>query len=112
MKIQSAYKSEKARRNALAVYDKILEDWPAPYQSINVNTSFGETHILVSGASTNKPLLLLHGGGGNSTMWRDNIASLSRHFHIYAVDIIGEAGKSAGTRPETISEYSHWLKQV
>ncbi|MBA2655424.1 MAG: alpha/beta hydrolase [Tatlockia sp.] len=44
-------------------------------------------------------------------MFISNVASLSKHFRIYAIDIIGEAGKSAGTRPK-ITEYSIWLKEV
>ena len=45
-------------------------------------------------------------------MFRDSIATLSKHFRVYAIDIIGEAGKSAGTRPKNITEYSYWLKEV
>jgi pimeloyl-ACP methyl ester carboxylesterase len=56
--------------------------------------------------------VLLHGGGGNSTMFIDNVATLSKHFRIYAIDIIGEAGKSVGARPTKITEYSIWLKEV
>lgn len=113
MTTQSAYKSVKDQKKALAAYDNILSNWPVPYENRMVTTSFGETYILVSGSPENKPLVLLHGGGGNSTMWIYNIASLSKHFQVYAIDIIGEAGKSAGTRPTFLTdEYSLWLKEV
>ena len=101
MTAQTAYKSDKAREKALASYEETLTQWPIPYENRVVETTFGETYMI-----------LLHGGGGNSTMFIDNIAALSKHFRIYAIDIIGEAGKSAGTRPTSITEDSIWLKEV
>jgi len=113
MTTQTAYKSDKAREKALASYENSLAHWPVPYENRLVTTRFGITHIIVSGSNESKPLVLLHGGGGNSTMWSYNIASLSKYFQVFAIDIIGEAGKSSGTRPSFITdEYSYWLKEV
>lgn len=112
MTTQTAYKSDKARQKALASYEETLTQWPVPYENRVIETTFGKTYMIVSGALESKPLVLLHGGGGNSTMFIDNIATLSKHFRVYAIDIIGEAGKSAGTRPTKITEYSIWLKEV
>ncbi len=112
MTTQTAYKSEKAKQKALASYEKTLTQWPVPYENCVIETTFGETYMIISGDKESKPLMLLHGGGGNSTMFLDNVAELSKHFRIYAIDIIGEAGKSAGTRPTKITEYSIWLKEV
>src|ERR1700733_10414074 len=112
MTTQTAYKSDKAREKALASYEEILTHWPVPYENRIVETNFGKTYMIVCGSHEAKPLVLLHGGGGNSTMWNFNVATLSKHFRIYAIDIIGEAGKSAGTRPTMTTEYSQWLKEV
>ena len=112
MTTQTAYKSDKARKKALASYEESMSQWPIPYENRVVETTFGETHVIVSGSQETKPLVLLHGGGGNSTMFIDNVATLSKYFQTYAIDIIGEAGKSAGTRPKSITEYSIWLKEV
>lgn len=112
MKTQTAYKSDKARDKALATYEEILSQWPIPYEELVVETSYRETYMIVSGSKESKPLVLLHGGGGNSTMWLYNVATLSKFFRVYAIDIIGEAGKSAGTRPKKIIEYSNWLHEV
>ncbi len=58
-------------------------------------------------------LVLLHGGAGNSTMWFYNIKTLSKHFCVYLIDIIGEAGKSDGYRPAIASgEFEQWLAEV
>ncbi len=113
MIIQSAYKSDKAREKAIASYDDFLTRWPVPYRTQNVMTGFGETYIIISGPPQAKPLVLLHGGATNSTMWMNNIATLSSEFQVFAVDIIGEPGKSAGTRPLYKSDgHARWLNEV
>ena len=113
VKPETAYKSNKTREKALASYNNILTHWPVAYENHVVLTSFGETNIMISGITGAKPLVLLHGGGGNSTMWSENIAAFSEHFQVYAIDMIGEAGKSAGTRPTYTSDgYPLWLKEV
>jgi pimeloyl-ACP methyl ester carboxylesterase len=113
MTTQAAYKSDKAREKALASYQEILAHWPVPYEERIVTTSFGETYVLISGSEMAEPLVLLHGGGGNSTMWSYNVACLSKYFRVFAIDIIGEAGKSSGTRPALSTDgYSRWLKEV
>ena len=110
---QTAYKSNKTRDKALTIYENILNHWPVFYEQRMVTTSFGETYIMVSGSQGAKPLVLLHGGGGNSTMWNYNVASLSKYFQVYAIDIIGEAGKSSGTRPSYKTDgHARWLKEV
>lgn len=113
MTIQSAYKSIKARDKAIASYDDLLTRWPVSYHAQVVKTRFGETHVIISGSPDAKPLVLLHGAATNSTMWIENIAALSNKFQVYAVDIIGEPGKSAGTRPLYKSDgHARWLKEV
>lgn len=113
MAIQSAYKSNKAREKTMASYDDFLTRWPIPYQTRMLMTSFGETHIIISGSPESKPLVLLHGAAVNSTMWFHNVAALSSKFQVFAVDIIGEPGKSAGSRPSYKSDgHARWLKEV
>jgi pimeloyl-ACP methyl ester carboxylesterase len=113
MTTQSAYKSIKAKGKAIASYDDFLARWPVPYLTQIVTTSFGETHVIISGSPQKKPLVLLHGGATNSTMWLNNIEALSSKFQVFAIDIIGEPGKSAGTRPLYKSDgHARWLKEV
>ncbi len=51
------------------------------------------------GAESVPPLLLLHGSVANSAMWMGDVAAWAPHFRIFAVDIIGDAGLSAPSRP-------------
>ena len=49
----------------------------------------------------------------NSAMWMGDVAAWAEHFRIYAIDVIGEAGLSAPSRPPLASEaYALWLDDV
>ena len=109
----SIYKNEAAKKAYFAAYNLSLETWPVTYESRFVSTTFGDTHILVSGPINGKPIVLMHGKGGSATMWRDNIAVLSREHRIFAIDILGDLGKSTIIkRYSNRCEFADWLTQV
>jgi pimeloyl-ACP methyl ester carboxylesterase len=39
-------------------------------------------------AGTGEPLILIHGVGGHAEAYSRNVLQLSRHFHVYAIDLI------------------------
>jgi len=58
-------------------------------------------------------LLLLHGSGTNVLMWIGDVAAWAEHFRVYAIDMIGEPGSSAASRPPLDSEaHALWLDDV
>lgn len=105
-------RSLEARARLLQSYVRVLAHWPVPFESRWVDTRYGRAHVLVSGPSFAPPVLLLHGGGGNATTWIHNIEGLSRTLRVYAVDIIGDAGRSEGPRPTGEEAYCLWLDDV
>jgi len=113
MSSSSVFKSPQGEAKYLAAYDATLALWPVPHQALDVETSFGTTHINIAGAADLPPLLLIHGVGLSSTQWYSNVAALSRHFRIYALDAIGQVGRSVRTHPRmTRAEYAAWLVEV
>lgn len=109
----SAFKTEAKRKQVLDIYDNIINSWPVSYTEHNITTSFGNTFILASGTNEKEPLILLHGGASNSSMWIYNIEQLSKSFKVYAIDIIGEAGKSDNSRPSYKSKkHAEWLNEI
>jgi pimeloyl-ACP methyl ester carboxylesterase len=72
-------------------------------QQLRLPTREGETFVVACGPERAPPLLLLHGSGGNATMWMDNVAAWASHFRVYAVDLVGEPGLSAPSRPPLAS---------
>ena len=109
----SLYKSQDGERAVQERYRAILRYWPAANQQLRVPTCEGETFIVACGEENNPPLLLLHGSGGNAAMWMGDVAAWAAHFRVYAVDMIGEPGLSAPSRPPLESEaYALWLDDV
>ncbi len=97
----------------MAAYDAVLAHWPVPYEERGVPTRLGPTHVLVSGKPGAQPLILLHGQDSSATSWIYNVGDLGRGFHVYAVDTIGDMGKSRPTRlPSSREDYANWLLDV
>ncbi|WP_245583913.1 alpha/beta fold hydrolase [Paenibacillus terrigena] len=59
-----------------------------------IPTTFGDTHVLCFGDTSKKPLFLLHGMTMSSTMWFPNMKQLIQERCVYAVDVMGDFGKS------------------
>ena len=95
----------------LAAYDAVLGQWPVDVESVDVPSEFGSTHVHVCGPADGRPVVLLHGGGATSTVWFANVADLARTHRVYAVDQIGDAGRSVhdGRRLRTGADFSAWL---
>jgi pimeloyl-ACP methyl ester carboxylesterase len=106
----SLYKSPAAEQAVLDFCDSMLAH---ARHEIAVPTRFGETYLIASGEASAPPLILLHGAGTNATTWLGDIAMFSRAFRAYAVDIIGEPGRSAPSRPSYQGPaYADWLLDV
>ena len=107
------YRSEAGARLLRERYLKALEHWPVENEQFHVPTREGETFVIASGPATAPALVLLHGSGSNSTQWIRGIPELATHFRVYAVDMIGEPGLSAPSRPPMESDrYAVWLDAV
>jgi pimeloyl-ACP methyl ester carboxylesterase len=111
--MRSIYKSAEGERAVRERYLEILKRWPVPNQQLRVPTREGETFIVVCGDESAPLLLLFHGSRANSAMWMGDVRAWAEHFRIYAVDLIGDAGLSAPSRPPLGSEaHALWLDDV
>ena len=110
MTTQSIYKSPAGERVVMGLYDEALARWPVPYEAQTISTRHGDTYVISSGELAAPPMVLLHGAGTNSAIWAGDVAVYSQHFRVYAVDLLGEAGRSAPNRPDWHSPaYAEWL---
>ena len=95
-----AFASSPAAERFFTAYDKVLEHWPVPVEPIDLVTPFGDTRVNACGPDDAPSVILLPGGGATSTVWFNNVAALSREHRVYAVDLLGDAGRSvSGGRP-------------
>jgi pimeloyl-ACP methyl ester carboxylesterase len=107
------WKSAEAGREIIDRYLGILKHWPVPNQQLLIPTREGETFVIACGPEDAPPLVLLHGSVANSASWIGDIRTWAEHFRIYAIDIIGDAGLSAPSRPPLNSEaHALWLDDV
>ena len=111
MTASAIYRTEAGRRDIQARYAEYLDNWPVPAEHHTVPTREGDTFVLASGREDAPPLVLLHGSGSNAAMWAGDVAAWSEHFRVLAVDVVGEPGRSAESRPP-LDSLAPWLDDV
>lgn len=107
----TVFKSEESRQRIRRRYEEILGVFP--FQQRYIETTFGKTFLLEAGAENAQPVILLHGSCSNSAFWFGEMTALSQWYHVYAIDILGEAGNSDETRLDlSASAYADWLRDL
>lgn len=109
----SIYRSEEGERLIQQGYQRLLDLWPVPVDRRQLDTPEGVTQVLVVGPEDAPPVVLLHGSTSNASAWGEHIEVLADAYRVYVVDIVGEPGPSAPSRPPLASDrYALWLDAV
>lgn len=110
----SGFRKPEDRERYHRVYDRFLEaHWPTPRAEIDVETSFGSTHVGRTGDAAGTPLVLIHPTSGSSLGWHSLIGPLAEEHTVYTPDTIGTVGRSVQTAPvESDRDLSRWLDEV
>jgi len=111
----SAFKTLEGEVAYLAAYDAAMKLWPVPYEEIEIPTRFGTTHVVVTGPEDAPPLVLLHGYFVTLNMWSPNVADFSKDYRVYAIDVMGQPGKSTPDPDEPIrdaADFVAWLSET
>ena len=104
------FRTPEGEASFFAAYDAVLKVWPVPFEEIDIPTRFGTTHAIVSGPKDAPPLVLLHGYMATSMMWALNIGDFSQRHRVYAIDTMGQPGKSIPSEPiGSAADYVAWL---
>lgn len=113
MKSYHPFRSASAQARYLAYYDKKAQQWPVESETSYVDTAFGKTFVRTSGRYDSPPLVLLHGGGGNSLQWLSNVEALSKSHKIYAIDNIYDFGRSVYSQKiKNTDNFMAWLDEL
>lgn len=108
------YRSAAARDSYFAYYDALAaKDWPVTSETRMVPTTYGETFVRISGPAGAPPLALLPGATGTSLLWAPNIRELSQECRTFAVDQVGDIGRSTCTRRiRSVNDLMVWLDEL
>lgn len=107
------FSSHRGESEVLSAYQTVQDQWLVAYEELSIETNFGETHVIASGAKDSPPVILLHALLTTATSWYRNVGTLSRSYRIYAVDIIGEGNKSRPIRPiKSLDDFLQWFTEL
>ncbi len=94
-------------------YRSMLDTWGVEHSEQVLSTSQGDTFVLSAGKRELPAVVLLPGSMATSAMWLRTVPSLADRFHVVAVDIIGDAGFSASSRPPMKSDaHARWMDEI
>lgn len=109
----SLFKTDIGKEEILSLYDKKLDELNLKYEYLKIDTTFGETNIIVSGKSQNPPLIIIHGSNGCAPIALETYPNLSKDFKVYAVDVLAQPNKSAETRLSMKDDsYGKWINEI
>jgi pimeloyl-ACP methyl ester carboxylesterase len=108
--LPSPFRSAQGETEYMAAYDATMQLWTVPYEQVDIRGRFGSTHVVICGPREAPPLVLLHCFATSLSCWAYNIEALSRTRRVYALDMMGQAGKSIPDQPiEDRNALAVWL---
>jgi pimeloyl-ACP methyl ester carboxylesterase len=109
----SLFKSAAGKDEILSLYDKKLRELNIDYQCKIIDTSYGKTNIITTGAPENPPLIIVHGSNGCAPISLETYPNLSTHFQVFAIDVLAQPNKSAETRLSMKDDsYGKWMNEI
>lgn len=107
------YRSSSGQQAVECRYREHLQRWAVPLRRRIVATREGDTFVMDCGPTDAPPVVLLHGAGSNSAIWQTDASRWSATHRLYMVDLVGEPGLSAPSRPPLDSDaFALWLDDV
>ncbi|MGD9485903.1 alpha/beta fold hydrolase [Streptomyces sp. TRM70308] len=108
-----SFTSDAARSRFFAAYERAMSFWPTAREELDIATRFGTTRVYGHGTGRGTPVVLLHGQNATPAVWASNVAALATDRSVFAVDRVGEPGRSTQTAPiRTAEDTVGWLEEV
>ncbi|GAA1700371.1 alpha/beta hydrolase [Kribbella yunnanensis] len=107
------FTNAQAQASYLSLYDATIAAIPGSPTVHDIPTTFGQVRVYRFGSATGTPYMLLHGRGATTAMWEPNLAGLAASRTVYALDSLGEPGRSIQTLPiRTSADQAAWVLEV
>ena len=111
--MHSFFKNTVGKKEVLNFYYKKLDTLNFEVDFITVETSFGDTNIIITKNNNLTPLVMVHGLYSCAPFALDNFKALEQNFKIYAIDILGQPNISDEIRLHPSSnDYGKWMYEI
>lgn len=108
----TAYRSQAGMEQVQDWCRAALARWSVRHQAHVVDTSLGTTHVVSLGAGDHV-CVYLPGTNFNASSSTTVLGALAGKFRVYAVDLPGQPGLSAASRPDDEhSDYAGWMTDL
>jgi pimeloyl-ACP methyl ester carboxylesterase len=90
-----------------------LDELPLPYEYLILETSFGNTNIILTGKANKPPLMLIYGLNGCLPFILESMIGLLDDFRVYAIDVMDQPdmSKEPGLSVQDNS-YGQWMFEI
>lgn len=110
------FRSVEGRKEYFEAYDEVMGTMPAPSSIHDVNTSWGTVRVYEWDNANNSdapPIVLLPGRSSGVPMWQANLVGFSKEHTVYALDALGDAGKSLQSVPlKDHEDVTGWISET
>lgn len=110
------FSNVEGRKIYLEAYDQVMETIIAPTATYDINTSWGSVRVYEwknEEDNNAPPVVLLPGHSSGAPMWQTNITEFSQHHTVYAIDALGDAGKSVQSVPlMDMNDVTGWISET
>ena len=111
--MKSFFSSPSAKNTIIEMYYNKLDELPINYEFQKIETSYGDTNIILTGEKNNPPLVLIHGSNGCAPIAIEAMLDLEKNFRVYAIDVIAQPNLSEGIRPNMKDHsYGKWMFEI
>ena len=111
--MHSFYDNTELKKEIIDLYYKKLNELDIDYEFLTVETSFGDTNIIVTGKVNKPPLVLVHGENSCVPMAICKLKGLEDKFRIYAIDVLGQPNLSDDVRLSMkTDDYGKWMYEI
>jgi pimeloyl-ACP methyl ester carboxylesterase len=109
----SIYKSATGKQLIQTHYEEYLKTFQVEIERVYIDTSYGKTHVLVTGPADGKPLFIFQGGNCINPMTLSWFMPLLDSYRIYAPDTIGHPGFSEENRISASDKsFALWIREL
>ncbi len=104
------------RKLYLEAYDKVMAVMAAPTATYDIDTSWGTVRVyewLNEENASVPPVVLLPGHSSGAPMWQANISGFTQKHTVYAIDALGDAGKSTqSVALKGMGDVTGWISET